>query len=217
MHHHIRATAVAVLTATLLTAVGCTEDATSDDASSGPTRDTRETGEPAPGEPSTGAPETAALPDLTGKGLQAAQDAAQEAGFSDLTSHDSAGRDRMQAFDRNWKVCFQTPAAGEHPVDVEVDFGTVKLEEDCPAQDVTGTGPDAAEGTMPDVVGESANVARDALPDNTSITVSDASGEERMVLVGSNWQVCSQEPAGGAPFDGEPVTLNVVKFEESCP
>ncbi|MBW1598250.1 PASTA domain-containing protein [Streptomyces sp. JJ38] len=217
MRLRIRAVAAATVAAVLVGTGGCTEDTASEgtkDANPSATEDTTAPGKDPADEPAT---ETAELPDLTGKGLQVAQDAAQAAGFHVLTSHDSAGRDRKQAFDRNWKVCFQTPAAGEHPTDIEVDFGTVKLEEDCPAQDVKDSAPEATEGTMPDVVGESANVARDALPDNASITVNDVSGEDRAVLMESNWQVCSQEPAAGAPFAGEPVTLSVVKFEESCP
>ncbi|WP_159037346.1 hypothetical protein [Streptomyces specialis] len=76
--------------------------------------------------------ETAELPDFTGQQLQAAQDAAQAAGFFFLTSHDVSGQDRMQVWDRNWQVCTQSPPAGEHPADTEIDFGTVKLEETCP-------------------------------------------------------------------------------------
>ncbi|MFC8124668.1 PASTA domain-containing protein [Streptomyces sp. NPDC057302] len=75
--------------------------------------------------------ETATLPDMTGKGLQAAQDEAQGAGFFLLTSSDATGAGRMQAFDRNWKVCSQTPKAGEHPVETEVEFATVKIDEEC--------------------------------------------------------------------------------------
>ncbi|UQT59942.1 hypothetical protein M4V62_35515 [Streptomyces durmitorensis] len=75
--------------------------------------------------------ETATLPDLAGKGLQAAQDEAQAAGFFLLTSSDATGAGRLQAFDRNWKVCSQTPKAGEHPVDTKVEFDTVKVDENC--------------------------------------------------------------------------------------
>jgi hypothetical protein len=70
---------------------------------------------------------------------------------------------------------------------------------------------------MPDVVGKSVNVARDALPGNTSLTVQDVSGDDRFVIVESNWQVCAHEPVAGAAFDGEPVTFRVVKFGEVCP
>ncbi|MEU4952171.1 PASTA domain-containing protein [Streptomyces lavendulae] len=77
---------------------------------------------PAPAAPRTTSPsgpapaaKTATLPDLVGKGLQTAQDEAQAAGFHALKSHDALGRDRLQALDRNWKVCTQNPAAGTRP------------------------------------------------------------------------------------------------------
>ncbi|MGW7286231.1 hypothetical protein ACWGH4_12175 [Streptomyces sp. NPDC054847] len=75
--------------------------------------------------------ETGNLPDMVGKGLQSAQDQSQEAGFYRLTSHDALGRDRIQALDRNWKVCSQTPKPGSCSTSAKVDFGAVKLDEDC--------------------------------------------------------------------------------------
>ncbi|MEU9605775.1 PASTA domain-containing protein [Streptomyces sp. NPDC048057] len=73
------------------------------------------------------------VPNFVGMGLQAAQDAAQDVGFSMLTSHDSTGERRNQLWDRNWKVCTQEPAAGKKvPKDTELNFGTVKNEERCP-------------------------------------------------------------------------------------
>ncbi|MFI2432884.1 hypothetical protein [Streptomyces sp. NPDC018693] len=158
--------------------------------------------------------DTARLPDMRGKGLQSAQDQAQAAGFYHLTSHDALGRGRMQVLDRNWKVCSQTPAAGDRPTDTKVDFGAVKLEEDCPADD-QGTVAEAG-ATMPDFVGKSVKVARAALDSSTSITVTDASGDDRFVIVESNWQVCTQAPKAGAVLDGQPVTFTAVKFDESC-
>ncbi|MGV9252614.1 hypothetical protein [Streptomyces sp. NPDC003697] len=163
----------------------------------------------------TGKAKTAALPDMRGKGLQSAQDQAQAAGFYALSSHDASGRGRMQAFDRNWKVCSQAPEAGEYSTDTTVDFATVKLEETCPAED-QGAQPQAAGSIMPDFTGKSVNVAREALDSSTSITVKDASGQDRFILVESNWQVCSQEPASGAKLDGQPVTFTAVKFGEAC-
>ncbi|MEV4738822.1 PASTA domain-containing protein [Streptomyces sp. NPDC049555] len=167
-----------------------------------------------PSAPRTAA-RTATLPNMNGKGLQSAQDQAQAAGFSDLTSHDALGRGRMQALDRNWKVCTQTPKPGEHPTNTKVDFGAVKLDETCPAMD-EGTTPGATAGTtMPDFKGTSVKAARTALPGNTSLTVKDSTGN-RMILVESNWQVCSQQPAPGTKLDGRPVSLTAVKFGESC-
>ncbi|MBO0518392.1 PASTA domain-containing protein, partial [Streptomyces beijiangensis] len=73
-----------------------------------------------------------------------------------------------------------------------------------------------AGSTMPNFVGKSVKVARQALDASTSITVDDVSGQDRMVLLESNWQVCSTDPAAGAKLDGQPVTIGAVKFGESC-
>jgi beta-lactam-binding protein with PASTA domain len=157
-----------------------------------------------------------AVPNLVGKGLQSAQDAAQAAGFYVLTSHDSLGRDRMQVFDRDWKVCSQKPAAGSTvSVDTRLDFGAVKVDETCPARDQSATS--AAGGTMPDFKGKSVKAARGALDSSTSIQVEDASGRSRVIILESGWQVCSQTPTPGAKISGQPVTFKAVKFEETCP
>ncbi len=74
---------------------------------------------------------TGTLPDLRGKDLQAAQDAAQAAGFFLLTSSDATGQDRMQILDRNWVVCSQTPGPGKHPTSTTVNFDSVKDGEPC--------------------------------------------------------------------------------------
>ncbi|MET7620541.1 hypothetical protein [Streptomyces sp. NPDC005408] len=158
---------------------------------------------------------TAELPNLVGKGLQSAQDAAQAAGFYVLTSHDSLGRGRNQVLDRNWKVCFQTPKPGRRSTDTEIDLGAVKLEETCPEKDQRE--PAEAGGKMPDFRGESVKVVTGALDPSTSIEVTDASGLDRVVVVESNWKVCSQDPPAGAELTGQPVFLTAVKFEESCP
>ena len=159
---------------------------------------------------------TATVPDVRGKGLQAAQDEAQAAGFHALTSHDSLGRGRAQVLDRGWTVCTQSPAAGTRTdTGTTLDFGAVKAEEKCPATDQSP--PAEAGDTMPDLVGTSMKAARSALPSRASITVKDASPRDRAVLVESNWRVCAQTPAAGAALDGRPATFRVVKFEETCP
>ncbi|MEV5600147.1 PASTA domain-containing protein [Streptomyces sp. NPDC052299] len=155
------------------------------------------------------------VPDFVGMGLQSAQDAAQAKGFYTLTSHDSAGRDRMQLLDRNWKVCSQNVAAGTSvSTTTRLDFGAVKTEESCPAKDREPT--KVVGGRMPDLGGASVNTARAALDSGTSLTVKDAA-EDRMVLLESNWKVCTQVPAAGTKLNGQPVELTAVKFEESCP
>ncbi|MEV0978833.1 PASTA domain-containing protein [Streptomyces sp. NPDC049915] len=156
------------------------------------------------------------VPSFVGMGLQSAQDTAQAQGFYALTSHDALGRDRMQVLDRNWKVCSQNVAAGTTvPTDTTLDFGAVKLEETCPAKEETA--PSTAAGKMPDFTGKSVKAARAALDSGTSITVKDASPQERWVLVESNWQVCTQSPAAGSALNGRPVAFTAVKFGESCP
>ncbi|MFM9632346.1 PASTA domain-containing protein [Streptomyces galilaeus] len=157
----------------------------------------------------------ATVPDFVGMGLQAAQDKAQDIGFYGLTSHDSLGRDRLQAFDRNWKVCGQNVKAGTSAsTGTTLDFGSVKLDETCP--DKEQAAPTAAGGKMPDFRGRSVKAARAALDSGTSITVNDASAEDRWVLMESNWKVCAQNPAAGTALKGQPVTLTAVKFGENC-
>ncbi|KQV03390.1 MULTISPECIES: PASTA domain-containing protein [unclassified Kitasatospora] len=173
---------------------------------------------PAPAQPAAtpaSAPKTAELSNFVGMGLQSAQDKAPAAGFFSLTSHDALGRSRSQVDDRNWKVCAQAPAAGQQPVDSKVDFATVKLDEQCSAADQGGSTLKAG-GAMPDFKGKAVSAVKDALPRSTSYTLTDVL-QSREVLVDSNWQVCSQDPAVGAALNGQPVTLRVVKFGEKCP
>lgn len=170
--------------------------------------------------PTTGTTSAASVPDFIGKGLQTAQDDAQAAGFSNLSSHDASGRRRIQILDRDWKVCFQTPAAGSTASSgSRIDFGVVKLDEPCPASDRGAQSPSPiSEGqAMPDLTGKSLNVAVASLPSSTSITAKDISGRHRLVIIQSNWKVCSQNPEAGAQFNGQPVTFGVVKFGEPCP
>jgi beta-lactam-binding protein with PASTA domain len=209
-------TTVAALLLAALTACGPTAETGADAKPTAPASKEPATGATAPTpEPSTTAETTATLPDMVGKGLQSAQDEAQAAGFHLLTSHDALGRGRNQILDRGWKVCSQKPAPGTQATDVKVDFGTVKLEETCPAGGDQKE-PEEAGSTMPDFTGKAVKVARQALDSSTSITVNDVSGQDRMVLVESNWQVCSTDPAAGAKLDGQPVTIGAVKFGESC-
>ncbi|MDQ0779672.1 hypothetical protein QF026_008138 [Streptomyces aurantiacus] len=166
-------------------------------------------------EPTAAEDKKATVPDLVGMGLQSAQDKAQESGFYGLTSHDALGRDRMQAFDRNWKVCSQNVRAGaSKSTDTDLDLGAVKLEENCPAKDEKP--PTTESGKMPDFAGKSVKAARAALDSGTSVTVEDALPADRWVLVESNWKVCSQKPAAGTSLNGQPVTFTAVKFEENC-
>jgi cytoskeletal protein RodZ len=76
------------------------------------------------------------MPDMTGVGLQSAQDQMQALTgdpmfFTDST--DASGAGRAQVLDSNWQVCSQTPAPGTKITgDSRVSFAAVKLSESCP-------------------------------------------------------------------------------------
>lgn len=195
---------LAVIAAAALAACDPADDGTSDRPSGGRTTAT-----------ATATATAADLPDLHGMGLQAAQDRARSLGFHRLDSHDSLGRGREQIWDRDWKVCFQSPAPGRRSTGATVDLGTVKLAETCPTSDATA--PPTARTTMPDLTGTSLKLARQALPSATSITAEDATKKDRFILLESNWRVCSQTPSPGAALHGQPVSFKAVKFGERCP
>lgn len=209
-----RTLTVALACIATVTLVGCNPAAT-DAAPDTPAATEPAAKAPAPSAAEDEPAEKKAVPNFVGMGLQSAQDTAQAESFFSLRSHDSAGRDRLQALDRNWKVCSQNVAPGKViPTDTTLDFGAVKLEEECPASDEKA--PEAAGGKMPDFTGESVKAARGALDSGTSITVTDAA-QGRMVLMESNWQVCTQTPSPGTALGGQPVEFTAVKFEEDCP
>lgn len=207
----VRAAALAVSTTVVVVGVsGCQQPAGSV-SGAGPA-----TADAAPAAGGAGSAAVASLPNLVGRGLQNAQDAAQAAGFFALTSHDALGRGRHQILDRDWKVCFQSPTSGAVQTSTTVDFGAVKLQESCPAADQAGAEPGPAGASMPNLVGKSVTVAERSLGSDASISFKDATGAGRSVIVASNWQICAQDPAPGKSYGGVPVTLTVAKFTESC-
>ncbi|MFC5034547.1 hypothetical protein [Streptomyces sp. So13.3] len=212
---HARTATILGVLATAALLAGCDPNATS------PTATPTTAGTPGtPAATTTVAPKATAatpktVPNFVGKGLQSAQDAAQAAGFYNLASHDAAGRDRHQILDLDWQVCSQAPAAGTSaPVDTKLDFGAVKTNETCPASDQKA--PAKAGKTMPNFKGKALNTATAALDPSTSIDSADAAGD-RMILVQSNWKVCTQSPTPGTALTGQPVKFTAVKFEETCP
>lgn len=137
----IRYTIGALTAAALLTLTAC--EGTADTGSSKPAaaeetsdKTKQDTSTPsadtdAPADEAEAEAETAALPDLVGQDLQAAQDEAQAAGFYVLDDQDASGQKRLQVFDRNWTVCSQEPEAGTHPTDTPVTLYAVKDTESC--------------------------------------------------------------------------------------
>lgn len=76
------------------------------------------------------------MPDEVGKNLQAAQDHMQlvtDDPFFFTASDDATGAFRFQVLDANWRVCDQTPAAGQpFGYNTDIVFYVVKDYEDCP-------------------------------------------------------------------------------------
>ena len=201
---------VAVVLGALLLA-GCGGSGAGEGVAAAPSPPPARTAEPEP--------PAVALPHLVGKGLQAAEDEAQSAGFFALASHDALGKRRDQVLDREWTVCFQDPAPGAIPASTLVVLGAVRLGEACPATDLGAataddTAADTAPDAVPDVVGLSVAQATRSLGADT-VTLRDATGAGRAVDAARNWQVCTQEPAAGSPRGG-PVTLTVVTLAEDC-
>ncbi|WP_413802827.1 DUF3761 domain-containing protein [Streptomyces iranensis] len=95
-----------------------------------------------PAAPKTSAPTVVKvkLPDFTGRGLQDAQDAAQELGLYRLRSHDLTGHGRFQVWDRNWRVCSQDPSPGRVDEDSTITFNVVKNDESCSYRADASTG-----------------------------------------------------------------------------
>lgn len=76
------------------------------------------------------------MPDLVGFVLQDAQDAVQAQSDDAIfftTSTDATGAGRSQVLDANWQVCSQSvPPGSAITADTVIDFGAVKLDEQCP-------------------------------------------------------------------------------------
>ncbi|MFB9314409.1 hypothetical protein [Nocardioides plantarum] len=96
---------------------------------------------------------------------------------------------------------------------------------EAPGTGVVGTeGPVAADTfSLPDETGKVLQAAQDdvqAVSGNPLFFTAseDATGAARFQVLDSNWQVCSQEPAGGTQVDiDSTITFYVVKLDELCP
>lgn len=73
------------------------------------------------------------------------------------------------------------------------------------------------DSVMPAVVGKTLWEAEGAVPLGTHLTLVDGTGQHRKVVWPTNWRVCKQDPAAGAPLTSSTaVTLTVVKLQEKC-
>lgn len=168
---------------------------------------------PAPAPPATS---SGGVPQVVGLDLQKARDAVWYAGYHFIKSHDALGRGRMQLLLSNWRVCDQNPGPGKIDKDTTVRLGVVRKDEDCPVVPLPTAKPSAPEGIMPNVVGRSVNVVREALRDEVKVDADDLKSG-RAIIVENHWQVCTQDPAPGAPLPDDKIRLGAVKFGEKCP
>jgi hypothetical protein len=154
------------------------------------------------------------LPDLRSKGLQWATTESKSAGFGDVETHDALGRDRRWRDDKDWMVCFQDPAPGSHPEGTVIRLGVVKTEERCPTTDQGRY--DRATTTMPNLVNRTAYMTTQILGPNASIRFLKRSDGDEVNHGLGDWRICGQDPKTGERFDGLPVTVLVVPYEERC-
>lgn len=154
------------------------------------------------------------LPNVQGKGLAWAKAEVSKAGFGSPKTYDSLGRDRSWRDDKDWQVCYETPAPGARAKDVEVRLGVVKIEERCPAQDQGVYKPATSE--MPDLTDRTAFMASKILGPDASVRYLNREDGDEVTRGLGDWRICSQSPAAGDRFDGLPVTTLVVKYEDKC-
>ncbi|MGW0659579.1 hypothetical protein [Streptodolium elevatio] len=168
---------------------------------------------PTPAPPATS---SGGVPQVVGLDLQKARDAVWYSGYHFIKSHDALGRGRMQILLSNWQVCDQNPGPGKIDKDTTVRLGVVRKDEDCPSVPLPTAKPSAPEGIMPNVVGRSVNVVREALRDEVKVDADDLKSG-RAIIVENHWQVCTQDPAPGAALPEDKIRLGAVKFGEKCP
>ena len=154
------------------------------------------------------------LPDVTGKGLQWAQAQTKDAGFGNLQSHDALGRNRRWSDDKDWEVCFESPAPGNEATSVHVQLGVVKIGERCPVSDQALYV--KAVSVMPDLTNRTVYMAGKILGDNASVRYLNRSNGDSVSGGSGDWRVCAQAPKAGQRFDGVPVTALVIPYDKRC-
>lgn len=170
-----------------------------------------------------GSSRDADLPALGGKGLAWAVDDLKDAGFESVSAYDAWGRNRNSQDDREWRVCFQRPAAGEQPTSVTVQLGVVLVTQECPSETEGGDQGvrHAVQGIMPDVIRRTPYMVREDFGDDASLRFVDRAGStpEEVKLVEDDlgdWQICTQSVPAGARYIGQPVEMQVVGYGQPC-
>jgi len=164
------------------------------------------------------AAETGVVPDVGCMDLQLAQDKAQAAGYSHLSSQDATGRGRHQWYDRNWVVISQTPAAGtKAPPGTQLVFRVLAYGDRGAPPVPNRTRP----GPLPKLLCFDLQEAEDTLQSAgfTRMTSEDATGRGRHSIIDRDWTVTGQAPTPGGTYPkSTKVVLKAVKDGEpsSC-
>ena len=157
------------------------------------------------------------VPDVVCMDLQLAQDKAQAAEFSRITSDDASGKHRNQFYDRNWVVIAQSPAAGTQALPSRRLDLQVLAYGDPGAPPVPNR---SRPGRMPKLMCFDLQEAQDTLQSAGFNTMAsrDATGRQRAQFTDRDWTVTGQTPSpGGTYAKRTKVTLQVVKDGEPSP
>ena len=136
------------------------------------------------------------VPDLVGRSLTQAQDAAVAAHYAAIAHHASDG-DAGRLAEGAWTVCFQSPAAGTPaPAGTAIDLAVVREGLPCPAAD----GAAIPYREVPEVRGEAFARAAADLEDVglDRVVAGSAYADVPLPAVYGDWIVCFQDPEPGA-------------------
>ena len=123
----------------------------------------------------------------------------------------------------------QDTAAGDAPstapqvrpevLTTEAQAPVVPSTEDPIVAEAPSPTPAPAEPLMPDVMCMNLQDAQDLIQEQGVVLSlsQDATGQDRMQVLDSNWQVVGQFPVPGTPIDEGDAMLDVVKYGESSP
>lgn len=97
---------------------------------------------------------------------------------------------------------------------MKVELGAVQIDERCPSTDQALY--KVATTEMPDLKNRTAYMASQILGEKASVRFFDPEDGDEVDGNLGDWRVCSQTPKAGAAFDGVPVSMSVVKYEDRC-
>ncbi|WP_051795734.1 excalibur calcium-binding domain-containing protein [Streptomyces sp. NRRL S-87] len=166
---------------------------------------------------SAGAGSAKAAPLFVGENLKQAKAAADAAGYNAI-SHDAGPGNAGQWDDDNWKVCFQTVAAKPVAGIPTLDFGVVRNEWPCPAED----GAPIPYPKTPKVLGQTFAQASKALAPIGFERIEPQSAYTDVSVPASpdDWKVCFQDPEEGKEIQYPKTTTAYLKLTApgtACP